>query len=211
VKVKKITVVLAVLAMAMPVVACPTTWQENESGVIGKFFGSNVDASLTLEISYADNTDIGNVDYFTRNWYGDSDSQIADLLLQANKDINVKVSWEGVDWFPRYGVDFLVWDGQGTGAQADKTYGWEDYWTEDGSKSFTMNYDGQCLTIDGVRYTVDNNFFDIFAQANNTKGGKLGIGARLDFTPAAVPAPGAMLLGSIGVAVVGILRQRKNL
>jgi hypothetical protein len=213
--------VLALLAMTSVVQAAETTWAETENGVIGKSWWTPINASLTMEVGYADGSSIGDVEYFTRNWYGDEDSQIAQLFLQSNKNINVTMAWSGMpnDWlFDSIGVDYVVWDGEGTNSHSDAIYEWSDYSNGSGSKTFTLNYNGSNLLIlnDGQWWTcdklgVENSFFDIFGQANNAcNDQKVGIGARLDFTPV-VPAPSAILLAGLGTGLVGWMRRRQAL
>ena len=218
---KRLLMIAVVLFMAA-VVQADVTWTDTESGVIGTYWWRDVDASLSLAIRYQDGSDLGTVDYITSNWYGDSDSQIAQLSLEANKNIQVTMGWNGLPdgWFGwQYGVDFLVWDGEGTSSRRDAIYEYENYDTGRGSKTFMLNYDGDgLLIIDDNNhvtrwdsYPVEDTLFSVFAQANNTDGGKLGIGAQLDFTPAAVPAPAAVLLASMGISMVGWIRRRNSL
>lgn len=113
--------------------------------------------------------------------YGDENSQIAHLFLQSNKNINVTLDWSGLP----------------------------NGWLETQFGVDFVAWDGQWWTCDRIR--TENCFFDIFGQANNVCGDKLGIGARLDFCPALVPAPGAILLAGIGTSLVGWLRSRHSL
>lgn len=218
---KKVVLLAMVAALVVPAMAAPTVWEESLQGTLVRGTKTANNASVTMAIAYTDGSSIGDVEYFSRIWYGDSDSQIAHLFLEANKDITVTLSWSGLSGLfgTDFGPDFLVWDGQGTGAVADTIHSWPSSYLlvgASGTQTFTLNYNGvDTLKIGNSSYSVGNDFFDIFGQANATANtgefGKLGIGARLDFAPAVtpIPAPGAILLAGIGTSLVGWLRRRR--
>ena len=221
---KKLVLLALVAALVMPAMAGETFWDETQTGKLARGSKTANNASVTMEIGYADGSAF-DVDYFNSSWYSDTDGEIAHLFLEANKDVTVTLSWSGLSstyaW--DFGPDFIVWDGAGTGSVADAEYSWPlSYFgvNSSGSKEFVLNYDGtDTLKVGTKSYSVTNDFFDIFGQANATGNqgefGKLGIGARLDFAPAAapvaVPAPGAILLAGIGTSLVGWLRRRRAL
>ncbi len=206
--------------------------------LFGKNKSASTDAEISMNIAYQDGSAF-DLDYINKNWYGDEDSILPVLHLEQNKYIDVTIGWSGLSPdlanALRFGADFMVWEGEGTEAASDAIYQWSNYICDSGSMTFSMMYSADCqgdnllIILDGNIFTcpfnyVDACYFDIFAQANATgndnNNGKLGIGARLDFccqnplpgdppVNNPVPAPGALVLSSLGTAVVGWIRRKK--
>ena len=202
-----------------------TIWKEKDKGKLTGLFKSKDNVSLKMTVQYSDK---GTFDWGyledSQDLYGASQEGFAHLFMDQGKDIEIKMDWDEVDSFV-IKADLLVYEEN----ESDNMYQNSNYllWEcLNPEETYIFNYScGTLLITDGCGKTsVFENVgptFDIIGQMESMvkcgcptpEDDEVAIGFRLDFgskcpTPT-VPAPGAIMLSTLGTMIAGRMRRRQ--